>query len=119
MRARLTYNTIHDGADYETAMRSMEVDARRAVDLDRQRWWCVLGDRGGEQVALAFERGRQHLLEARDRVDRLDQAVHAGGADPLDRVGHHEKRTDNEKESRDRSAPCAGSYKRFGQNNKV
>jgi TolB-like protein/class 3 adenylate cyclase len=34
IRARLEYNTIHYGVDYETAMRAMEVDARRAVELD-------------------------------------------------------------------------------------
>ena len=34
VRARLHYNTIHSGVDYEAAMRAMESDARRAVELD-------------------------------------------------------------------------------------
>jgi hypothetical protein len=34
VRARLHYNTIHFGVGYEMAMRAMEADARRAVELD-------------------------------------------------------------------------------------
>jgi TolB-like protein len=34
VRARLRYNTITYGADYDTLMREMEADARRAVELD-------------------------------------------------------------------------------------
>jgi TolB-like protein/class 3 adenylate cyclase len=34
VRARLGYNRIHYGVDYDTAMRAMEADAKRAVDLD-------------------------------------------------------------------------------------
>jgi class 3 adenylate cyclase/TolB-like protein/Tfp pilus assembly protein PilF len=33
VRARIGYNTIHYGADFDTAMRNMEADARRAVEL--------------------------------------------------------------------------------------
>jgi Tfp pilus assembly protein PilF len=33
IRARLRYNTTHYGADFEEAMRAMETDARKAVDL--------------------------------------------------------------------------------------
>ncbi len=33
VRARLHYNMIHYGVDYETVMRAMETDARRAVEL--------------------------------------------------------------------------------------
>jgi hypothetical protein len=31
---QVEYNTTHYGVDYETAMREMEADARRAVELD-------------------------------------------------------------------------------------
>jgi TolB-like protein/class 3 adenylate cyclase len=34
IRARIRYNTTHDGADYEQVMQEMEADARKAVDLD-------------------------------------------------------------------------------------
>jgi hypothetical protein len=52
IRARLEYNTTHYGVDYETAMRAMEADARRAVELDpndpetRGAWTWYLFNRG-------------------------------------------------------------------------
>ena len=52
IRARLEYNSTHYGVDYETAMREMEADARRAVELDpndaetRGAWTWYLAVRG-------------------------------------------------------------------------
>ena len=56
IRGRLEYNTSHYGVEFETAMRQMESDVRRAVDLDPNdpdtrialAWYLVLRGRNAE-----------------------------------------------------------------------
>jgi TolB-like protein/class 3 adenylate cyclase len=73
IRARLEYNTTHYGIDYETAMRAMEADARRAVELDPNdpetrgalAWYLVLRGRNAEseiEIRKALEVNPSNVL---------------------------------------------------------
>jgi TolB-like protein/class 3 adenylate cyclase len=73
IRERLEYNTTHYGVDYETAMREMEADARRAVELDPNdpetrgalAWYLAVGGRNAEseiEIRKALEVNPSNVL---------------------------------------------------------
>jgi TolB-like protein len=73
IRARLEYNTTHYGVDYEKAMRAMEADARRAVELDPNdpetrdalAWYLAVRGRNAEseiEIRKALEVNPSNVL---------------------------------------------------------
>jgi TolB-like protein len=89
IRARLEFNTIHNnGVDYDTAMREMEADARRAVELDpndpetRGAWAWYLSDTGRQSEAEAEIRAALAVNPSNVGVLHFAAAILAFSANP-------------------------------------
>jgi tetratricopeptide (TPR) repeat protein len=85
----LEYNTIHNnGVDYDTAIRQMETDARRAVELDpndpetRAAWAWYLADIGHQSEAEAEIRAALAANPSNVGVLHFAAAILATSANP-------------------------------------
>ncbi len=89
IRARLEFNSIHNnGVDYETAIKEMEADARRAVELDpnspetRGAWAWYLLDVGRQSEAEAEIRAALAVNPSNVGVLHFAAAILATSANP-------------------------------------
>jgi TolB-like protein/class 3 adenylate cyclase/tetratricopeptide (TPR) repeat protein len=89
VRARLEYNSIHNnGVDYDTAIKQMEADARRAVELDpndpetRAAWAWYLSDVGRPSEAESEIRAALAANPSNVRVLHYAAAILATGTNP-------------------------------------
>jgi tetratricopeptide (TPR) repeat protein len=89
IRARLEYNSIHNnGVDYDTAIKQMEADARRAVELDpnspetRAAWAWYLLNVGRNSEAEAEIRAALAVNPSNVKVLHMAAAILAVGTNP-------------------------------------
>jgi tetratricopeptide (TPR) repeat protein len=89
IRARLEYNSIHNnGVDYDTAIKQMEADARRAVELDpndpetRAAWVWYLADVGRLSEAESEIRALLAANPSNVKVLHFAAAILATGTNP-------------------------------------